>query len=124
MNRIKLATVVLVCGRRDQRALEFALFQIESKYLVGGADEEEVARRVQIVKVAAKLWNSYFVVFAVLSVKFDVAVVVKKHRLRIVLGQEAKLDALGVKATLELHRVLTHVKAFHPRLVDAFCRYS
>ena len=97
-----------------------------------------------IVKIAAKLGYSDFVVFAVLSVKFDVAIVVQKNGLFIyyasssfsnltefnflinlsiyfwiVVADYFEFDAFRVKTALKLHRVLCDVEAFDARLIDA-----
>ena len=76
MCRIKLAAVVLNTGRRLERSFEAALLQIEAVYFVAGAHKIQIACRIVVVKVSTKFGYAYLVVFAVLRVKFNVAIVV------------------------------------------------
>ena len=142
MLRIKFAAVILhTCGWFE-RCLEAALLQIEAKYFIAnnfkltknvsikhdikfqlpGSHKIKITRGVVVVKVSAKLGNSYFVIFAVLGVKFDVAIVVKEDNFGVIVGQDFEFDALRVEAALKFHWVLSEVKTFHFWLVNTWIK--
>ena len=80
---VEFTAIVLRTGRALERTLEASLFQIEAIDLFACTDKIEITRRVVVVKVAAIFWYSDLVVFAVLGMKFHVAVIVQKDELNL-----------------------------------------